>query len=105
MTRREVVELLATERRVERLIANVCRGPAKGLDDLAQIIYEALLRYDEEALVSLYENEQINYFLVRIIENQFYSTTSPYHIQVRRFRMRTNDFAGLNFWSHDGESD
>lgn len=94
MTKNEIIALLAGDRRVERLIANICKRSGPDIDDLAQIIYEALLRYDAAKIIYLFENEQIDYFIVRIIENQYFSKTSPFFAQIRRFRARADDFVG-----------
>lgn len=84
MTAYDIIEELAEHRAVEEIVHTVCKVARSELDDLAQMIYEALLMYDEKKIVSLYTKGQINYFIVRIVQNQFYSETSQFHAQFRR---------------------
>lgn len=93
MTKREVVEILASEQRVENLVRNICKVARSDLDDLSQMIYLALLEYDEERLVCIYESNQINFFLARIIKNQFFSKTSQYFKDYRKFSKKIEDDA------------
>jgi hypothetical protein len=49
-----VVEILAREQRVERLVQVICKVTSPILADLAQVIYLALLEYDNDKIVELY---------------------------------------------------
>lgn len=83
--KRGIVEMLAREKRVEKFIKNAAKTTAPELDDLAQDIYLILLEMDEEKLVELYENKQLNYWIARIILNQYFSNTSPFFTKYRKF--------------------
>ena len=52
-TRREIAEALAKEGRVERIILSVTHSRAMNADlqDLAQIVYLAILEYDEDKII------------------------------------------------------
>lgn len=93
MDKYEVVEILAREQRVERLVQVICKVTSPILKDLAQVIYLALLEYDNDKIVELYEKEQINFFLVRIIKNQWMSSTSPFYLIYRKFSRRSNELS------------
>lgn len=85
MTRNEIVELLARERRVETMLANIAKQPVAGtLEDLCQMVYLVLLEYDESKIVDLWENGQINFFIARILLNQYRSSNSPYYKLFRK---------------------
>lgn len=84
MKREEIIEELARSRYVERMVANICKTSAPELFDLAQMVYEILLTYDEAKIIDLYRNNQIGFFIVRIIKNQFYSQTSPFYMMFKR---------------------
>lgn len=49
------------------------------IDDLVQDISLILLSQMEETIQSLYETNQLRYFVARIVTNQVLSTTSPFH--------------------------
>ena len=84
-----IIETLAKERRVEALVENIAHQPLTAdLKDLCQMVYMILLEYDEEKLLDLWENDQINFFLVRIIINQYRSSNSPFHTIFRKFQER-----------------
>lgn len=84
-----LVERLAVGRHVERLIANICGGPSFDLFDLSQIVYLSLLEDDARKLLHLDEVGELDYFLVRVIKNQYRSNSSPWYRQCRLFGART----------------
>lgn len=86
MTAREVIERLATMRRVETIVQNVAHTSrlTPPLQDLAQMVYAALLNYDPDKIVALHEGGAMDYFIVRIVLNQYHSTSSDFHNLFRR---------------------
>lgn len=104
MTKYEIVEQLARDREVESLIKNTCKVSRSDLDDLAQLIYEALLNYDEVKIQRLHEEGAMTFFLVRIIRNQFYSMTSPYyHLYRELLRMSVSEQAAYQLPANENE--
>ena len=53
------------------------------------MVYLILLEYDETKLMDLWENDQINFFLARVIVNQYRSSNSPFHTIFRKFQERS----------------
>lgn len=91
MTDKEtIIETLAQEKRVEALVENIAHHSLTAdLKDLCQMVYLILLEYDESKLQDLWENGQINFFLVRIILNQYRSSNSPFHSIYRKYQERS----------------
>ena len=88
-TKVHIIETIARERRVEAMVENIAHHPLTAdLKDLCQIVYLVLLEYDETKLLDLWENNQINFFLARVIVNQYRSSNSPFHYIFRRFQER-----------------
>ena len=86
-TKAHIIEALAKERRVETLVENIAHQDLTAdLKDLCQMVYLVLLEYDETKLLDLWENNQINFFLARVILNQYRSGNSPFHTAIRKFR-------------------
>ena len=84
-----IIETLAKERRVEALVENIAHHSLTAdLKDLCQMVYLVLLEYDETKLLDLWENDQINFFLARIIINQYRSSNSPFHTIFRQMQER-----------------
>lgn len=81
----DVVDALARDRVVEHLVAATTRRPASELGDLVQMVYEILLRKPPRHLQRVRRNMAVNYYIVGIIRNLYFSKTSPYHRKIRRF--------------------
>ena len=85
-----IVETLAKDRRVEALVENIAHHSLTAdLKDLCQMVYLILLEYDESKLQDLWENDQMNFFLARIILNQYRSSNSPFHAIFRKYQERS----------------
>ena len=85
-----IIETLAEEKRVEALVENIAHHSLTAdLKDLCQMVYMILLEYDEGKLQDLWENDQMNFFLARIILNQYRSSNSPFHTIFRKFQERS----------------
>ena len=91
MTDKEtIIEILAKERRAEALVENIAHHSLTAdLKDLCQMVYLILLEYDESKLQDLWENNQMNFFLARIILNQYRSSNSPFHSIYRKYQERS----------------
>lgn len=90
---RGVIERLTRTRRVEAMVRNICGGPAFDLFDLVQLVYLALLECDARKVLALHERGEIDYFVARIIETQYRSSSSPWYCQCRKFGARTRGIA------------
>lgn len=81
---------IANERLVEEICKNLGVSP-KYMDDLTQEIYLILLEYNQEKLQSIYDKGQFNFFLTRIIKNQYFSNTSPFFKKYRKYYDMVDD--------------
>ena len=90
MNKQTIIETLAKEKRVEALVENIAHHSLTAdLKDLCQMVYLILLEYDESKLQDLWENNQMNFFLARIILNQYRSSNSPFHSIYRKYQERS----------------
>jgi hypothetical protein len=90
VTKDMIIETLAKERRVETLVENIAHCSLNAdLKDLCQMVYLVLLEYDESKLQDLWQNNEMNFFLARIIINQYRSSNSPFHSVFSKFRERS----------------
>lgn len=88
----QMISKLAQERRVETMVENIAKQPLDtDLKDLSQMVYLILLEYDEDKLLDLWYNGQINFFIARIILNQYRSSNSPFHKLFRKYARRAED--------------
>lgn len=98
MTRFEIVETLARQQRVETFIRNVARTSrlAPDLQDLAQMVYLTLLTYDEDKILDLWESDAIDFFIARVILNQYRSRDSPWRDIFHRHGIHYIDIATIS---------
>ena len=101
MSKSEIIEEVAKAGMVELMVQNIAHHTLDAdLKDLAQMVYLILLEYDESKLQDLWENEQMGFFLARIIINQYRSSNSPFHTIYRKFREKSEDITGKD-WIDD----
>ena len=82
-----IIETLAAQRRVEAMVENIAHSSLTAdLKDLCQMVYLVLLEYDESKLQDLWEHDQMNFFLARVIINQYRSSNSPFHYTFRKYQ-------------------
>ena len=97
VTRMEIVNTLALQKRVEAMVENICHHElTPDLKDLCQMVYLILLEYDEDKIVDLWEHNEINFFIARIIINQFRSSNSPFHTLYRKYQARSYSLGSDN---------
>lgn len=91
----EIVGRMAEGHVVEDTVRNVAhRSRLDGdLQDLVQIVYVALLEMDADRLEHLAASGEMDFFLVRIVQNQYFSGHSPYFDEIRRFRYRSSEIS------------
>lgn len=101
MNKAEIIEQIAKARMVETMVQNIAHESLStnaDLSDLCQMVYLILLEYDEDKLQDLWEHNQMRFFLARIIVNQYRSSYSPFHIQLRKFRQMVDEEVMKSCW-------
>lgn len=89
--RQVVADKLARCRRVEDLVQRITGKTLDAdLHDLCQMVYLVILTYDADKIEDLWTHGEIDFFLARIIRNQYFSKTSPFYRKIRKFRDRSN---------------
>ena len=102
MDRYEIVNEIANDKMVEIMVSNIAhQSLTADLKDLVQMVYLILLEYDEKKLQDLWQNQQMSFFLARIIINQFRSSNSPFHTIFRKFQERSADITGMDWIDED----
>lgn len=76
----EIIGKIASEKAVEKIIANVSKDTDDDtLKDLAQMIYVWLMEDDEDKIESMYQKNQLNYYITRMVINNLHSKNSRYY--------------------------
>ena len=98
----EIIEAVAKSRIVETMVENIAhQSLTADLKDLAQMVYMILLEYDESKLQDLWVNDQMRFFIARIIINQYRSSNSPFHAIYRKYQGKTEDITGKDWIDGD----
>lgn len=92
---------LARDRTVEGIARNI-GVTGTDIDDLSQMVYEILLEKPPEKLDI--PDEEINYYLTRIIKNQWHSKTSTFYRTYKRYYALL-DGNGIHPDENDDEED
>lgn len=86
----EIINQIANDRIVEQQVEKVCGRPAAQLPDLVQTVYEILINYKRR--IYLFEDRGIDglsSFVGQIVKKQYYSNSSRYYRDIRRFSRRS----------------
>ena len=94
MTKYEVINIIAREHLVERIVNKLLsssKNPFDCPEDLIQDIYLLLLQKDDDLIVNLYNNGEIGFYLLKIVRNQLLSKNSPYYTKYIKFKAQSDD--------------
>lgn len=64
-------------------------------DDLIQDVALVVLEKPPEFISELYDKKQLKYYIVRVIMNNLFSTSSPYYCKYKKYK-NTLDISKLN---------
>lgn len=84
ITKYAIIEELAKNKVIETIINNVAQSQDDTLNDLAQMLYEDLLMKDDEKIIQLYKDEQLQFFITRMVINSINSKTSRFYYMFAR---------------------
>ena len=96
MTKYEVVDIIAKEHLVEKIVYKLLpcsKNPFDYPQDLIQDIYLILLNSDENLIVALYNKGELGFYILRIVRNQLLSKNSPYYTKYIKFRAQSDDIS------------
>lgn len=92
----QTVEQIAKEMIVEEIVGNITKNSKEEeYRDLVNDIYLTLLEKSEETLKSIYERNQIRYFITRIVMNNLKSKTSPFFYAYKRYNLKKSNTDGI----------
>ena len=94
MTKIEVVDIIAREHLVEKIVYKLLpcsKNPFDYPEDLIQDIYLILLNSDENLIVTLYDKGELGFYILRISRNQLLSKNSPYYTKYIKLRANSDD--------------
>ena len=96
MTKYEVVDIIAKEHIVERIVNKLLsssKNPFDCPEDLIQDIYLLLLQKNDDLIVNLYNKGEIGYYLLRVVRNQLLSKNSSYYYTYIKLGANSDDIS------------
>ena len=94
MTKYDVLDIIAREHLVDRIVTKLLsssKNPFDCPEDLIQDVYLLLIEKDDKFIVDLYEREELAYYLLRVVRNQLLSVNSPYYQKYIRFLAHSDE--------------
>ena len=96
MTKIDVVDIIAREHLVERIVNKLLSSSKNPFDypqDLIQDIYLILLNSDENLIVTLYNKGELGFYLLKIARNQLLSVNSKYYYTYIKLGANSDDIS------------
>lgn len=97
MRSREIIDELAKNKVVEKFVrkyTDFSNNPY--LEDLTQDIYVSLMEKENNFISDLYKKKELDYFIIKMIKNNLYSTTSPFFVKYQKFRTLTEELGDFS---------
>lgn len=94
MTKYDVVDIIAKEHLVERIVNKLLsssKNPFDCPEDLIQEIYLLLLQKDDDLIVNLYNKGEIGFYLLKVARNQLLSVNSKYYYTYIKLGAQSDD--------------
>lgn len=94
MTKYEVIDIIAREHLVEKIVYKLLpcsKNPFDYPEDLIQDIYLILLNSDENLIVSLYNKGELGFYLLKVARNQLLSVNSKYYYTYIKLGANSDD--------------
>lgn len=90
LNKSSVITILASNKVIEKLMKkyNFSSPYSK---DLCQDLYIELLNKEESLIVGLYERNEIEFYIRKMISNNVNSSTSPFYKNYEKFRKTTDE--------------
>ena len=96
MTKYDVVDIIAREHLVERIVNKLLsssKNPFDCPEDLIQDLYLILLQKDDDLIVNLYNKDEIGFYLLKIARNQLLSVNSKYYYTYIKLGAQSDDIS------------
>ena len=94
MTKYEVVDIIAREHLVERIVNKLLsssKNPYDCPNNLEQDIYVLLLEKDDKLIIALYNKGELGFYLLKVARNQLLSVNSKYYYTYIKLAAKSDD--------------
>ena len=84
MSKYKIIDEISKDKLVEEIVYNIGDRGDEDLKDLIQDIYINLLEKEDELIETLYNTNQLKYFIIRMVVNNIHSKNSPYYTKYKK---------------------
>ena len=84
MNKQEIIQEISKDKVVEEIVYNIGSKDDEDLKDLIQDIYINLLEKEDNLIETLYNTNQLKYFIIRMVVNNIHSKNSPYYTKYKK---------------------
>ena len=84
MDKYEIIDEISKDKVVEEIVYNIGSKDDEDLKDLIQDIYINLLEKEDSLIETLYNTNQLKYFIIRMVVNNIHSKNSPYYTKYKK---------------------
>ena len=84
MDKYKIIEEISKQKVVEEIVYNIGSKDDEDLKDLIQDIYINLLEKEDSLIETLYNTNQLKYFIIRMVVNNIHSKNSPYYTKYKK---------------------
>ena len=94
MTKYEVLDIIAREHLVERIVNKLLsssKNPFDCPEDLIQDVYLLLIEKSDKLIVDLYERGELGYYILKVVRNQLLSVNSKYYYTYIKLGANSDD--------------
>lgn len=84
MDKYKIIDEISKDKVVEEVVYNIGDRGDEDLKDLIQDIYINLLEKEDNLIETLYNTNQLKYFIIRMVVNNIHSKNSPYYTKYKK---------------------
>ena len=84
MDKYKIIDEISKNKIVEEIVYNIGDRGDEDLKDLIQDIYINLLEKEDNLIETLYNTNQLKYFIIRMVVNNIHSKNSPYYTKYKK---------------------
>lgn len=84
MDKYKIIDEISKDKLVEEVVYNIGDKGDEDLKDLIQDIYINLLEKEDNLIETLYNTNQLKYFIIRMVVNNIHSKNSPYYTKYKK---------------------
>lgn len=84
MDKYSIIDEISKDKLVEEIVYNIGDRGDEDLKDLIQDIYINLLEKEDSLIETLYNTNQLKFYIVKMVVNNIHSKNSPYYTKYKK---------------------